>query len=56
MNGAIDAASAGCRHPRVPAYGIAASGMRAGATTAPARPRSAMSATVAAVVDAAVLM
>jgi hypothetical protein len=56
MNGAIEAASAGCRQPRVPAYGIAASGMRAGATTAPARPRSAMSATVAAVVDAAVLM
>jgi hypothetical protein len=56
MNGAIDTASAGCRHPRVPAYGIAASGTRAGATTAPARPRSAMSAAVVATADAAVLV
>jgi hypothetical protein len=56
MNGAIDAASAGCRHPRVPANGIAASGTSAGATRAPALPRSVTSATVVAVVDAAVLM
>ena len=56
MNGAIDIASAGCRRPCVPAYGIAASGTSAGAITAPRAPRSATSAAVATVVEAAVFM